>query len=401
MKVCFLTSNHLPEGRGGTEQVVAALEREFRDRDVETVAITSSDVPDSTADLHSTEHDGIVVHRVYKRLDEWDNSGFVRPRLLGIVRELLGRERPDLVHVHSTSALGTGCAGIARDLGMPVVWTFHDLWSTCARYFRLPQPGITCPDGVDRAPCVDCVDRELAVGAEVVQQALAERDRRVRADLAVASRCTAPSATTARLVAEHTPYDGSIEVVPHGLLRVPDAGHRSAGPRPGAPLRVGTFGGLGPEKGTVELASALRGLACEVHLAGRHGSEAVDGAFRRLAASGTPVVARGAYDLGDRHPARDLDLAVFPSKCQETYGLVVDEALAHGVPCVVSDRGALAERRGHPGVVVTPLAKLRATLHDLVSHPERLERLRAAVPAELPSIAGAAERYLELYREIA
>ena len=52
----------------------------------------------------------------------------------------------------------------------------------------------------------------------------------------------------------------------------------------------------------------------------------------------------GAYGLADKHPARQMDLAVFPSLCRETYGLVVDEALHHGTPVVVPDIGALPER---------------------------------------------------------
>ncbi|MCA8948690.1 MAG: glycosyltransferase, partial [Planctomycetes bacterium] len=242
MKIGFLTSNHLPEARGGTEQVTAALEREFGARGVEVVVITSSDVPDSPIEHAVEQHEGVVVHRLYKRLDEWDNTGFVRPRLIGLVRELLERERPDVLHVHSTAALGTGCVAVARELGIPIVWTFHDLWTTCARYFRLPSPGVVCPSAADRLPCAECVDRELRVGRETVARAIAERDRRIAADLALAAVCTAPSHTAARLVRECTPYPGAIEVVPHGILRVPAPGDRVAARLAGEPLRVGTFG---------------------------------------------------------------------------------------------------------------------------------------------------------------
>jgi len=89
---------------------------------------------------------------------------------------------------------------------------------------------------------------------------------------------------------------------------------------------------------------------------------------------------------------------VFASKCQETYGLVVDEALARGVPVVVSDSGALAERAGTGGVVVTALPSLTAVVHDLARDRDRLQRLAAAVPKALPTIDDAAARYVELYR---
>ena len=118
------------------------------------------------------------------------------------------------------------------------------------------------------------------------------------------------------------------------------------------------------------------------------------------ARQGTTLVHRGRYGADDRHPARDLHLAVFPSKCQETYCLVVDEALAHGVPTVVSDAGALAERGRTGGVVVTPLVDLAVVLRRLVTSRDRLAALRQAIPAELPTIAVSARRHLELYRRL-
>ncbi|MBL8726863.1 MAG: glycosyltransferase [Planctomycetes bacterium] len=408
MKVCFVTSNFPPEAVGGTEQVVAALAARLHAAGVEVTAISGSDVPHGSVeagheDVRHERHEDTVVHRIFKLPDEWDRHGFVRPRILALVRDLLVREQPDLVHVHSTASLGSGVTTIAHELGLPVVMTFHDLWITCARYFRLPHGGVTCPTGTDRAACVVCVNDALQTDPAFVGQALAERDRVLREEVAKVSICTAPSATAARFVRECLPYGGDIEVIPHGLLRPVAAADRAPAPVPGERLRIGTFGGLVPEKGVLELVEAVAGLDVELWLVGRlH-----DATFRRLLherfeSQGTRHHVRtGGYGPGDRHPARDLHLAVFPSKCQETYGLVVDEALAHGVPAVLSDSGAFAERRGAPGIVVTPLPGLAATLQQLVASPERLAALRAAIPADLPTIDASARRHLELYRSLA
>lgn len=408
MKVCFVTSNHPPEAVGGTEQVVTALAACLRAQGIDIVAISGSDVPHGSAeagpdDMRREQHEGTVVHRIFKRPDEWDRHGFVRPRILALVRHLLVRERPDIVHVHSTASLGAGVTALAEELGIPVVMTFHDLWVTCARYFRVPAGGVSCPTGSDRAPCVVCVNDALQTDAGHVASALAERDRVLREEVAKASICTAPSATAALFVRDCLPYSGTIEVIPHGLLRAVPAADRAPAPAPDQRLRIGSFGGLVPEKGVRELLAAVRGLDCELRLVGRlH-----DGTFRRelqerADEQGTSLVLRGGgYGADDRHPARDLHLAVFPSKCQETYGLVVDEALAHGVPVVVSDAGALAERAGTGGVVVTPIARLADVLRELVTCRDRLAALRAAIAAELPTIAISARRHLELYRSLA
>ncbi len=407
MKVCFVTANYPPEAIGGTEQVVTALARELRRLGVEVVVVTGSDLPRGSAaagpdDVRREQFEGTVVHRIFRQPDEWDRQGFVRPRLLRLVERLLASEMPRLVHVHSLAALGTGVGALARRLGLPVVMTFHDLWVTCARYFRVPAGGVTCPSGTDRAPCVVCVNDALQTDAASVAAGLRARDEAIRAELAHVAAGTAPSATAARFVRECVPFTATIDIVPHGLLRAVAAGERATPPTDAERLRIGTFGGLVAEKGVRELVAAVAGLPCELHLAGPFHEPAFERAIRALAADqGTPLVLRGRYGVADRHPARDLHLAVFPSHCQETYGLVVDEALAHGVPAVVSDRGALAERRGHGGVVVTPIEHLAPVLHGLVTSRTRLAALRAAIPATLPTIASSAQHHLDLYRRLA
>lgn len=400
MKVCFLTANFPPEALGGTEQVVVALARELRAAGVDVAVLSGSDMTHAGDDELTEVYDGTPVWRLPRRGDEYDQHGFVRPRLLALLRARLLRLRPDVVHVHSFSVLGCGLAALCAELGVPMVVTCHDLWVTCARHFRLPGAGVSCPTGVDRTPCVACVNELLHAPPSVVAAVLAERDRLVRGEFAAAAAVTAPSVTAARFVRECVPYPGAIEVIPHGLLRPVPSGERAAAPRPDERLRVGTFGGLVRAKGLVELLDAVAGLPCELHLAGRLHEPELRAVVAQYERGGLPVVWHGPFGPGDRHPARDLHLAVFPSKCQETYGLVVDEALAHGVPTVVSDAGALRERAGAPGVVVVPLARLAEVLRELVGSPPRLAALRAAIPVDLPGIAASARRHLELYRRL-
>jgi glycosyltransferase involved in cell wall biosynthesis len=346
-------------------------------------------------------HDGVAVHRIAKRAPEAPATVFVRLRILALVRGLLEQHRPDVVHVHGLASFGAGVTTLARQLGARVVVTFHDLWVTCPRFFRVPAAGVTCPTGTDRGPCVPCVNEALRTVPAAVELGIAERDRLLRAEFALAHVATAPSARAAQFVRECLPYAAPIEVIPHGLLHPVPAAHLAERWQPGTPLRVGTFGGLVAVKGVRELVDAVAGLPCELHLSGPfHDAGLEDEVRARAAASGTRLVLRPRYTGVERHPARDLHLAVFPSKCQETYGLVVDEALAHGVPVVCSDAGAFAERAGTGGVIVTPIAQLADVLRGLVTSPARLAELRAAIPTTLPTIAASAERHLELYRRL-
>ena len=400
MKVCFVTSYWPPEANGGTEQVVTALARELRALGAEVFAISGTDAP-GDRDVASEVHDGVTVHRLPRQPTEFGHGGRVLPRFPGLVRGLLREERPDVVHVHGFTTLGLGLTPVARELGARVVMTFHDLWVTCPRFFRVPIDGITCPSGIDRAPCVPCVNAWVQTDPAVVEMGIAERDRLLRAEVALANVAIAPSVFAARLVRECLPYTEPVAVVPHGLVRPVTVEHLAPRWRAGEPLRVGTFGGLVAVKGVRELVAAVAGLPCELHLAGPFHEQGFEDEIRALAAANaTTLAVRGRYDGTGRHPARDLHLAVFPSKCQETYGLVVDEALAHGVPAVLSDQGAFAERRGHGGVVVTPLARLADVLRELVGSSDQITALRAAIPASLPTIAQSAVRHLELYARL-
>ncbi|MGC6488113.1 MAG: glycosyltransferase [Planctomycetota bacterium] len=402
MKVCFLTANFPPEASGGTEQVVLGLLRALRARGVEVDVVSGSDRLLAGEEVTEERIGGVAVARLPRRPEEHDRHGFVRPRLLRLVRSQLERSRPDLVHVHSFAGLGLGLGALCRELGVPMVCTFHDLWTTCARFFRLPAGGVACPDGPQGPACVTCVNDALQTDAAVVAQGLEERARLVADELAGAAACTAPSATAAAFVRRCVPYQGAVEVIPHGLLRAVPAEHRVAAPDPSRPLRVGTFGGLVPEKGVRDLVEAVCALPCDLHLVGPFHDDAFAAEVRALARGQcTFLHERGRYGPADRHPARDLDLAVFPSRCQETYGLVVDESLAHGVPVVCSDAGALAERVATPGVLVTPIQELAQVLEELVGSAERLTALREAIPASLPSIETSADRHLDLYRAIA
>jgi glycosyltransferase involved in cell wall biosynthesis len=91
---------------------------------------------------------------------------------------------------------------------------------------------------------------------------------------------------------------------------------------------------------------------------------------------------------------RDADVLVLPSR-GETYGMVVTEALARGLPVVAADAGGVAEALGHgaggdrPGLLVPPddAAALGAALRAWLDDPELRDRLRRAARERRASLA--------------
>jgi glycosyltransferase involved in cell wall biosynthesis len=206
---------------------------------------------------------------------------------------------------------------------------------------------------------------------------------RERETLAAAAAVVATSPWTARRLADL-----------HGLD--PDRITVAAPGTDPAPLAPGTdgashllcVGSITPTKGQDLLVAALAGLpvTCDLvgpvqrdpaHVAGvraaitRHGLDA----RVRLTGPRTGAALDAAYAAAD--------LLVVPSRA-ETYGMVVTEALARGIPVLASDAGGLPETLGHdqdgrvPGLVVPAddVAALRAALHRWMGEPVLRNGLR-------------------------
>ena len=204
-----------------------------------------------------------------------------------------------------------------------------------------------------------------------------------RETLAAAAAVVATSPWTARRLTDL-----------HGLD--PDRVTVAAPGADAAPLAPGTdgashllcVGSITPTKGQYLLVAALAGLPVSCDLVGpvqrdpahvarvraaiaRHGLDA----RVRLTGPRTGAALDAAYAAAD--------LLVVPSRA-ETYGMVVTEALARGIPVLASDAGGLSETLGHdpdgnvPGLVVPAddVAALRAALCRWMDEPVLRNGLR-------------------------
>lgn len=407
MKILSVCSSFPPEFRGGTEVVVGAQARALVALGHEVKVVAGSTETAEGGQASREQQEGLEVVRLARTSAEALAPEWVQPRL----RELVAEEArgADLVHVHHWSPLS---GDLVRRLAgeVPVALTLHDHYASCPRFFRAPEGALTCPPAGSVESCVECVAPFVPLlSAAERRSGLTRRLEDFREEVEAADLVIAPSESLRDSLARELEMSGARwRVVPHGLCREFASQTREAGEE--TQLTALVLGNRARIKGCLALVRALRdepGL--KLVFAGREVEGGLDEELR-AAAGDLELELHGSYEASDlRRLARGADLVLAPSQAYESYGLVVEESLALGLPIWVSDRGALPEtlaRAAHfgalPGGVLgadDPRA-WRETVRALVADPERLQDAAARVPARVRTAADAVRDLLELYSEL-
>lgn len=340
MRLVIVTESFLPQVNGVTRTVTAFLEH-LRRRGHEALVYAPGHGP--------YEHAGHSIVRVM------GISGLLYPGLTVApvapgMRRRLHRFSPDLVHLASPAALGVYGRYVARRAGVPV-----------AAHYQTDL---------------------LAYAHDYGGGLLAAAVRRVERDFH--NRCAATFAPT-EVMAEELRRRGfeRVSVSGRGVDTVrfrPDRSHidaaRARWPEGEGP-RILCVARLAREKRLDRLVDlALREPDLRVLLVG-------DGPCRELLAGAAPpnLALAGALEgdeLADAYAAADL--FAYPSTT-ETFGQVVQEAMASGLPVVGVRAGGVAEliEDGVTGSLVeAPGLGLPRAVADLAADPERCRTLGAA-----------------------
>ncbi len=258
----------------------------------------------------------------------WQAYGVMKGLLVGL------DPRRTVVHLHGyTKALTTTPVLAARRAGFATVCTLHDFFAACPNGaffdYRLQEP---CRLTALGARCVlrNCDKRHRAHKAYRVLRGFAQRGlagfpETVRDYITLSRRSADLLGPYLPATARAYPLENMIDVPREPPVAV------------GANRELAVLGRLDAEKGVLLAAKTARRAGLPITFIG-------EGPLRReVEALGARVTgwlpARGAW--------RALETArclLFPSLWYETYGLVVSEAAARGVPAIVSDISAAAER---------------------------------------------------------
>lgn len=314
---------------------------------------------------------GVLWRSLAVQPDELDPWLLDKPRLAHAALDAL--RDCDEVHVLRFDALSLDLVPRLAGELRTRLW-LHDHGASCARSFRHePPPGVACPSDAEARDaredaCARCLQPWLRPDGEAgrarLRAALSTRRAGAARALSRAHELLAPSQAHARaLRAVHG--DLRLRVVEPGVeacfLDAGRAVQSSSGADGG--LRILHAGNHGWWKGSCDLLDAIEDNADQdatLVLAGA----SVDARWTERLARGSRrarIEHHGAYAPEQlARLASSCDVAVFPSRLAESYGLAAAECGAAGLELVVSDQGDLPSRVGGEEGCVVPAGDVRA-----------------------------------------
>jgi glycosyltransferase involved in cell wall biosynthesis len=324
--------------------------------------------------------------------------------------EFLREAQPEVVHFQHVQGVSARLVPLAK--GRPRLLTLQDYWFFCFNSQLLRPDQQICSGPRLGWNCVDCATvrpdlRKYRLMRPLIALPLAYRNHYLRNVSRQIDLCLAPSEFLRQQYVRQGFPGERIAVVEYGLDmgRLADAPGSELPPPPGRP-HFGFIGSIARHKGVHVLVDAFNRLPATAALT-LYGSEA---GFPGYAAEVRAMVRhphiRFAGPLDHRRigaALRQFDCFVMPSIWYETYGLVIQEAFAAGIPVVASRLGAPAERV-KDGVTGRLFAAgdpddLERVLRELITQPQQLALMAKNVQPG-PDINRQGELMVSIYRSL-
>jgi glycosyltransferase involved in cell wall biosynthesis len=253
---------------------------------------------------------------------------------------------PDVVHVQHLIGLSPRFIEIAHRHGAAVVLSLHDFYFTCPLVQLRKTTGQLCagPDGGR-----ECARTCFASESEGARLRWGLRTAYFRRLLAMAERIICPSTYLAAYFEQAGADPDRVRVIPNGISIEPPTSTPAMWSTPverGA-LNLAFLGTVVHHKGVHVILDAVASAnldSVNLTVIGQALDPNYSRALRARAAAipGLELRLHGGYDPRDLpHLLDDVDCVIIPSQVPETFSLVTREALALGIPIVVSRLGAL------------------------------------------------------------
>jgi glycosyltransferase involved in cell wall biosynthesis len=377
MKILMVVHQFLPRHVAGSEIYTYRLVQALRARGHDVQLFFTEIHPDRPQyELRRGTFDGIpYFEAVHNHSFASFRHTYCDPAMEELFRQVLEPTQPDVLHVQHLHLHSIGYIDIARQRGIPILYTLHEYMLMCLAGGLLLRPGPTLCDGPQPAACARCaqltyhcppqaaswlpaalqrltglVRHKLGIaasngGAAGYVKAVQRRRDEIVAALDGVNLFVAPS----RFLRQRFIDDGMIrpERIVHsdyGFFTTPFVCTRRPAP---ATLRVGYVGTISEYKGVHLVVDAFReietpGMECRIY----GDLDTFPDYKRRLLEKPTPPAVRYMGRVANDRVAEvlaELDVLVVPSLWPENSPLTIHEAYLAKVPVVTSNCGGMAE----------------------------------------------------------
>jgi len=442
MKILQVSHGLPPNENAGVELYTFYLSKALRERNHSVCIFCREEDPQKEEFSFSCgEVDGLKVTRVVNNLTRitdprvfYDNH-FFDQTFLSILRQ----ERPDLVHFQHFIALSANLMRIAKDEGVPVVFTIHDFFILCHRIHLLKKDNHLCPGPLYGLECVSCLNdyyslkpkdtrtnfflknkdilpfsfikwtKRFFIPPKFLRESGYEVFHRYRfmyEILKIPDALLVPSSFVKKQFLKYYPFiESRLKVVTLGIFPVEgQKRHKEVNGK----VKFCYFGNILPLKGIHLLIDAFkalpRGKATLTIYGSRNPWTEVYYDQLKSQANGFSVDFRGPFKRENLSEAlRDQDIAVLPSICPESFSFIVREANSLGLPVIASRIGAIPEaiKDGENGFLFEPgnIGELRDCMVRFIEEPELLQKMALKMP-KVKSMVEHAKELIEIYSRI-
>lgn len=372
MNICLISATlYSPDVLTGVETYVRNLSKQLVKKGHQVSVITTNSKSPRKDQLE--ELDGVRVYsfrplNIYERAESIQKPLFYKmlwhgldllwnPHPYMIIRGILKKEKPDVVHLHTFRGLSPSVFGAVKNLKIPLVFHVHDYSLICPRASLLKNSGEVC----DRPRSVCKLYKTLK-------------------SLAVGSKPDLVTVNTNFMISKHKEH-GFFHNVRFEKFPITTFEAGEGNPeRDLETLDVLFAGQLGRFKGVHILIIAFKQLKqqnLKLYIAGA-GPDVRE--FEKMAADDPRVVFLGRLSWEQLMELyKKANLAVVPSVFYEPYGFAVLESFRSGTPVVGSKIGGIPEliEDGYNGRLFEPgnVAELKDVLENLIENPLELKRL--------------------------
>lgn len=399
MKICQIIYTYPPYITGGADIYAERISKELVKKGHEVVVITTKPYDGLSSLKPSLEMDGkIKVHGFYPfNIFSWINSAkkSIFQKIIWnaidiwnlhsylVIRNILKKEKPDVVHIHTPVWLSLSVFDAVKSLKIPSVFMVHDYLLLCRRTLLLHADGQICYNPHPFCKMYQYISRKIVKnGPDMI---------------------AAPSKFILDTLSKNGFFEGSKSVkIPLGVAI------KAKEPRKEyKPIDILYAGSLVNHKGVHILIEAFKNIKNEnikLHILGKGTEEYT---LKEIAKEDERILFHGFVEGKElQNFYENANIVVVPSICFDNSPMVIYESLMNGTPLLGSNIGGIPEliEDGFNGFLFEPgnIDELKDKIQYLIDNPSKLKDLEkgAFESRKKYSMNSHVEKLENIYKEL-